>query len=153
MSACWHGKQFGYRYVVSTGGQSEHSDGIYLRQNCDMEHEVGVGVGTRLWKALFHLPVNSWTHVALTFSQSAGLKVYVDAQPVVTDTTGSQRLYVDSAFSQFVNILVGQPNDLQLDQNLPGVAAWKLTHADAVYSKTDIVTLAGMHTNAADTLV
>jgi len=108
-----------------------------------MEHEIGVGIGARLWKASFYLVANSWTHVALTYSQSVGLKVYVDAQLVVTDAAGSERFYVDTDFDQFANIFVGQSNDLPLDLTLPGVTVWKLTHADAAYSKADCARLAG----------
>jgi len=58
-------------------GVVKQSNGIYVRQNYGMEYEVGVGVGGRLWKATFHLPVKSWTHLTLTFSQFTGLKVKV----------------------------------------------------------------------------
>jgi len=124
-------------------GVAVQSNGIYLRQNCGTEHEVGVGIGARLWKVTFHLPANSWTHVTVTFSLSAGLKVYVDCQLVATDMAGSERFYVEVDFDQFANIVVGQANDLPLDLNAPGVAVWKLTHADSVYSKTDCAALIG----------
>lgn len=141
-----------HRYIISTGGQSEQSNGIYLRQNYGMEHELGVGIGARLWRASFHLPVSSWTHVAMTFSQSTGLKVYVDGQAVAANAVGSQRFYVEVEFDQFADLVVGQSNDLPLDQTAPGVAVWKLTHADAVYSKADFVALSGWY-NAHDTQI
>jgi len=121
----------------------EQSNGIYLRQNCGTEHEVGVGIGARLWKVTFHLPDNSWTHVTMTFSLSAGLKVYIDCQLVASDSAGSERFYIEVDFDQFPNIFIGQANDLPLDHTAPGVAAWKLTHADSVYSKADCVALSG----------
>lgn len=135
--------QLPHHYIISTGGQSEQSNGIYLRKNCGTEHEIGVGIDASLWKALFHLPVNSWTHVALTFSQSTGLKVYVDGQLVTSDLSGSERFYVKTDFNQFANIVVGQSNDLSLDQSSSGVAVWKLTHADTAHSKADLAAHAG----------
>ena len=122
---------------------AEQSNGIYLRQNCGTEHEVGVGIGARLWKVTFHLLDNLSTHVTLTFSQSAGLKVYVDCQLVATDVTGSQRFYVEVEFDPFPNIVVGQANDLPLDRSAPGVAVWKIKHADSVYTKAQCPALAG----------
>ena len=100
-----------------------------------MDHEVGVGIGQRVWNASFQLPLNSWTFVTLTFYQSTGLKVYVDCQLVKcglkvyvdcqlveSDVTGSLRFHVPVDFDQFVNIFVGQCNHLSLDQTSPGVA-------------------------------
>ena len=107
-------------------------------------------------------------YLALTFSQSTGLKVKVDCQLVASDMAGSERFYVETDFQQFANILVGQSNDLPLDlsfsdlawngqyhldqyNDLPldvttsGAAVWKLTHADAVYTKTECDALIGTH--------
>ena len=116
-------KQLAERCIVSTGGQSEVSEGIYVRQKCGgVDHEVGVSLGDRAWTVSFQLPDNSWTHVTFTYDQPAGLKVYVDCQLVGTDVAGSPRLRVAVDFDQFANVFVGQCNDLPLDLSLPGVA-------------------------------
>jgi len=131
-------------------GRTKKSNGIYLRQNYGMEHELGVGIGARLWKASFVLAVNSWAHMTLTFSQSTGLKVFVDCQMVASDLAGTQRFYVEVSFNQFANIFVGQANHLPLEQTSPGVAVWKLTHADAIYSTADCAALTGRQRHNAD---
>jgi len=77
------------------------------------------------------------------WARRRGLKAYVDCQLVGTDVAGSPRLHVPTEFDQFANIFVGQCNDLPLNQNLPGVAVWKLTHADTVYTKTQCAALSG----------
>ena len=97
----------------------------------------------RVWNASFQLPHSSWTYVTMTFSQSSGLKAYVDCQLVRTDVAGSPRFHVPVDFDQFANAFVGQCNDLPLDQSLPGVAVWKLTHADTVYTQADCAALSG----------
>lgn len=114
-----------------------------MRRNCGSQYELGVAVGAHLWKVTFYLPASSWTHVAMTFNQTAGLKVYVDGQLEASDAAGSQRFYVQAEFDQFANMTVGQCNDLPLDPSSPGVAVWNLTHVDAVYSKADLLAMSG----------
>jgi len=136
--------QLAHHYIISTGGQSERSDGIYLRQNYgDSEHELGVAVGPRRWKVSFHLALGSKTHVALTFRQSAGLKAYVDGHMVATDVRGSDRFYVRIDYDQFADIRVGQSNAMPLDPSWPGAAVWNLNHNDTIYSDADIASLSG----------
>ena len=140
-------EQLKHVYVISTGGQSEQSNGIYVRQNVQnyngAEHEVGVAIGARLWKAAFYLPVNSWTHLALTFSQSTGLKLMVDCQLAASDMAGSERFYIETVFQQFADIVVGQSNDVPLDTTTSPVAVGNVTHADVVYTKTECDALIG----------
>ena len=116
-------EQLADRCIISTGGQSELSEGVYVRQNYGgVDHDVGVAIGDRAWTVSFQLPGNSWTHVTLTFVQSAGLKAYVDCQLVATDVAGSPRFRVAVDFDQFANFYVGQCNDRPLDQSQTGVA-------------------------------
>jgi hypothetical protein len=132
-------------YVLSSGAQNAlTSGGVYFRQNYGEEYEVAVAVQSRLWFVAFHLSAaGSWTHVALTFSTSAGvLNVYVDGMLVGTDQTGTSRVYSSAQFNQFDDIVVGAANDVQTTA-ATGVAVWNLVHADAEYGPADVAALVG----------
>lgn len=125
-------------YVFSSGGQSALSEGVYIRQNLGEEYEVGVANGPRLWQVTFSLITGSWTNIALTWSTSDGLVVYVDAIRVEQDFAGSERVFWMGEFDPFQNLSIGKANDEEADVQDGHMRIWNLIHADVKYEPDQI---------------
>ena len=69
--------------------------------------------------------------------------VYVDGLPVDAIQSPTTRLYADSQFNQFNDLVVGRANDVEPTAGERGTAVWNVVHVDRVYSSVEIVNLIG----------
>lgn len=124
-----------HRYLLSTGGQSAVSEGIYIRQNYGKEFEIGVASDTVQWTVTFHLLSGFWTNVGLTWSATSGLAVYVDGVPVGENSAGASRVFWKAQFNPFQDLVIGRANDDEgVDGGGRGMRVWRIIHADLKYT-------------------
>ncbi|XP_046581985.1 LOW QUALITY PROTEIN: uncharacterized protein LOC124289408 [Haliotis rubra] len=93
--------------VISNGGHAADGDGYYVTQVYGNQYEAGVKYGGNVWKVKFSLTSDEWVHLALSWSSSLGLTVYVDGLVENAETSVDVR---DAATSDYVGeygIVVG----------------------------------------------
>jgi len=133
-----------HRYLLSTGGQSAVSEGIYIRQNYGKEFEIGVTSDAVQWTVMFYLVTGFWTNIGLTWSATSGLAVYVDGLPVGEDLIGASRVYWKAQFNPFQDLVLGGAND---DEGVVaggrGMRVWRIIHADLQYAADQMTDFVG----------
>ena len=101
-------------------------------------------MGNQTWTASVQLLPSYWSNVALTWTQTTGLSVYIDGQPAGSDSVGSPRVAYLGQFDPFTDIVIGGKNDdVDLVMRTGKIGVWRVEHIDRAYSAEEMVILTG----------
>ncbi|KAK7506559.1 hypothetical protein BaRGS_00002034, partial [Batillaria attramentaria] len=91
--------------ILTNGGTSSTTDGFYVTRRYGDQFEIGVATGGQLWQnKLLMRTDDTWTHVAIGWSESSGLNVTVDGMYEVSAGEPSPRAHVTTPEARPVEV-------------------------------------------------
>ena len=135
-----------HRYYFSSGGQSQYSNGVYVRQNYGQEFEVGFAVDDRAW-SVHELYIDPGAYVNVVITWQTSLRVYVDGVMAGVDYAGRERVYVPSSVDPFPDLVIGAANDALMhmgsDYEMTSWVCGNITHWSETTLPVDVPDLIG----------
>lgn len=131
--------------ILTNGGTTSCSDGFYVLRRYGDQFEVGVAQGKQRWRTTVRLQtVNSWVHLALAWSQGAGLRVRVDGLHWLAASSYENRSYVSDPELRAVEVGVDAYGDA-----VTSPCTFDLQRVDVADSDAAVVALSGDSGNKA----